>query len=284
MYHRRGYPDQPLITGPVDISEETYIDRRVISSIEIYDTTMLYSDEPLGQMYGSPTGANVLAEVRKLLNSIPSPPPALLAESPAQLTADLIREGDTSKLEFINLLLGAAGLGSLYADPTGFLRADAPQDLNYADAKWSFNYDDNSFRLPGWNRRQAKRGVPNRVRAIRAVNGSAPADIAVAQNTNPASPFSYQAQGDRWVTHEEYNVPASDFTALQRYADSRLLELTQAGTQFSFQHPILPFSVGDVVEFEHPLLDPLRVVCVGQRIQCSSGSMVSSTFEEVVSV
>ena len=77
----------------------------------------------------------------------------------------------------------------------------------------------------GW---KAEATVHNRVVCVSQETGESPAMVAVAENTNPDSPYSFQTQG-RWVTRVEENVEAASQAVLNQHAQRLLAGEGTAG-------------------------------------------------------
>ena len=284
-YHQPGR-DIPLLTGIPSVGDEEYEPGRVVVSVDLFDPTSMLADEQIGQMWGVNTETPVLEAVRGLIASVTSGVPVVFDDSTATLAAAITWSDDTSKLAIINQLLAAIGWNPLWADPMGRLRSEPVVDPAIREIKWAFTDDAGSLIVPGWKRTTNRSGIPNRLRCIQRVDGNKPADVAVVTNEDPNSPFSFQGRGGRWITRTERDVDAADFDTLQTIAAQKLREQTQVTGEFSFSHPVLDFSVGDVVTFRHSRIGPtpIRCQCTSQRITCRAGQMVASTFQEVVNV
>jgi hypothetical protein len=195
------------------------------------------------------------------------------------IRADLVHEPGTSKLRIINDTLDAANYFSLWCDWEGNYQVTpyrAPQDRPIA---WTFS-NKNAVHLPATTREQDIYSIPNKTVIVSQETGDEPALIGIAENTNPASPYSFQARG-RWITHTETGVETTGQTALDDYAARRLQELSSATATHTIRHGFLPLNLNDacVIDFRG---EPVRAVVTKMDIPMDPTALMTTTLREVV--
>lgn len=282
-YQRQGYPDYPLLTGLPSVGEESYPAGRISTSIELYDLTQPLADEELGKVYGVAAGVDPMPQIIALIEeTLPHATLALPTEG-VPLTASIVQPENTSKLDLINKVLKAQGFSELMADGRGTLVSEPELPYNQRPVQWDFRNDETSLFTPDWSRGTNRSAIPNEVRLIRATEGGAPADIAVARNEDPDSPWSIPRRG-RVLSVTEKDVAAATFPILQEEARRSLQERTRVVSSVNLRHPVLGYRAGQVITFTHTRLDGLtrRYVCDSLRYTLAPGALVDGTYSEVI--
>lgn len=228
----------------------------LLDKATILDTDV-WSDLGTGQAatYSAPAGAVVTSLVRELIETTGESAPAI-EDDPASLTRAMVWEIGTSRLRIINDLLDAAGFFSLWVDMAGQFRATrytSPSDRPPRfEAVGPFQVGDTALWSPDFSVERDIFAVPNRVVAIAQGDGEDEAMTSEATNTNPDSPFSFDARG-RWITVVETDVEAVDQQALDLYATRRLETLTSVSAALPVQHVWLPgLAVNETVRVVNP--------------------------------
>lgn len=286
VYHM-GDTERVMMTGIPGVGDDSFTATFDQVSVQLYDRTLALRDDPIAEVYALPADTDCIAKVLELINSVGDfpiiiPVPAV----PIQLGVAKTWQPNTTKLEIINELLKAAGYREIYADELGRLRSELYIDPMVRPIVWPFANDRDSVMIPTWRRGRDLLAVPNRIRMIRATEGSTPADIAVAVNQDPSSEFSYQNRGNRWITKVIPGVAATSFAVLQQQAKAELTRLSQAASTFEIEHPVLPIRADDVATFKHSKLDGQLFRTVAQELSYTlqTGRMVRGTYQEVVDV
>ena len=209
-----------------------------VTKLDLYDRTIVVSEDRVTDTFTVPAGRNVVGAVAEIIGSTGETGVALTPTEDVTRT-DLVWEPGTTKLRIINDLAEHAGYFALWADLHGQFRFEpytAPQDRPVA---YKFMPGEHATFLPdvGW---RAEATVHNRVVCVSQETGESPAMVAVAENTNPASPWSFQAQG-RWVTRVEENVEAASQAVLNQHVQRLLAGEGTAGRVVSRE--LLPEAV-----------------------------------------
>lgn len=282
IYHAAGGIEQVLMTGIPAAPDEVF-GAGIEVDVQLFDRTLALKDDQVGRTYGVAIGANIIDEVISLIDSV-GVLEATIPTSAATLVASMSWPADTSKLVIVNELLKTAGYTSLRADAMGRLTS-APTVLpSTRPVVWEFdNGPHSSIILPRWRRSRDFWSVPNKVICVQATEGDTPANVAVATNTNPDSPFSYSGRGERWITQTFHDVNAASFEILADEAQRRLVSASQVAANFDLEHPLLVQRPDDVVLFTHSKLGP-AIRCVTQSLSLSltTGAPVRGAYQEVI--
>ena len=220
------------------LSEAVEDSTGTVTKLDLYDRTIVVSEDRVTGTFTVPAGRNVVGAVAEIIGSTGETGVALTPTSDVTRT-DLVWEPGTTKLRIINDLAEHAGYFALWADHRGQFRFEPytpPQDRPVA---YRFMPGEQATFLPEVEWR-AEATVHNRVVCVSQETGDSPAMVAVAENTNPDSPYSFQAQG-RWVTRVEENVEAASQAVLNQHAQRLLASEGTAGRVVSRE--LLPLSV-----------------------------------------
>jgi hypothetical protein len=108
---------------------------------------------------------------------------------------------------------------------------------------------------PDWTRDRDIYSIPNRYVVIGQGSGDTEALVSEATNTDPSSPYSFNARG-RWITKVETGVEAATQADLDAIAVNRLSSATSITMSISVKHMFLPdLLVNSVVRFTNPDAD-----------------------------
>ena len=186
----------------------------------------------------------------------------------------------TSLLNIFNDLLTAINYFEIYCNPLGqyVLRPYvAPAERPVV---WEFVEGAYSHHSPVWTREQGIFEVPNRV--VMSTTGSQddPAKVAVAENRDPTSPYSYQARGGRWVTEVQQNMEADSQETLDGLARRKLIESSAPPVTISMSHQKWGLQVHDRVRFRSQGYDGTATVYTS-KADLSTGVMIQTQLREV---
>lgn len=236
--------------------------------------------------YVAPIGANVLDLVRDLIESVGEKTDAILDDSKV-LAQSMTWDVGTTILQIINDLLQAHGYTSLWSDGLGQFRTApyvSPADRTPVyEALSPFTAGDESLMAPEWERDRDIYSIPNRYVAISQGSGDTEALVAVATNTDPASPFSYPSRG-RWVTQVVTGVEASSLADLQARAKMGLAQASSVTSGISIEHIFLPdMHINETVRFNNPGAG-LDILCYVTKtsIEFDPTALVKSEIREAV--
>ena len=259
----------PLITAVPRAPVEAHKATGVSVDLELYDKTLILSEDTFGVSYAIPAGTNPITAVSSVITSTGQPAPALLTATTDTLATAMVWEAGTSKLKIINDVLDAAGYFALFTDGYGQYRAEPYTSPQTRPTMWTFE-GDHAVYLPEWTRDADVFAVPNRYVCVGTTDGLLPALSAVATDESDG-PFSYASRG-RWITKADVDVEATSQTVLDLLAERRLYEAQQVTETLVWTHPWLPFGLNEVVQF-----NGVRAVVWKQSVRLSVGGLITST-------
>ena len=201
-------------------------------------------------------------------------------DSSAQLREAIVWPAGTSRLSIVDSLMQAINYNRVWADGWGRYRLEP--FVNPADRPpvWTFQPGELAIHSPEWKRQQNITGIPNKVILTTSGDDEQEALRAVASNTNPDSPYSYQARGNRWVVRDYDGVEAVDQPTLDSLAQRYLSNASRAVASYHVSHAPIPLDPMDVVRWRSGRHDVLAEVNEYQ-IELNAGAMMSSLFTEV---
>ncbi|MDO5676502.1 MAG: hypothetical protein Q4G35_03225 [Propionibacteriaceae bacterium] len=188
----------------------------------------------------------------------------------------------TAHLALVNDLLATAGWMAAEADPsTGWISAQPWVPPSRRPVVHTFEAGEAAIHDAGWQVEQDLFDVPNRMICMTS-GGAQEALVAVADNTDPASPTSIPSRGGRVKAATEQHEAASQ-AALQAIANRRINEASQAVRTIPLKHLWTPgVTLGAVVRVNLEGINELAVV-EKQRIDADGTELVESTVRVVVS-
>ncbi|MDF2419722.1 hypothetical protein [Trueperella pyogenes] len=229
----------PLVGKGTDRPEATTV------TVDLYDRTMLVSENALGETFTVAAGSNPVKAASSLLAGFKEAPVGAV-ETGVSLPSALVWKPEETTLRAVNDLLDAAGYFALFADRDGVFQLlpyrepsgrpvvhrfdPGPEAVHTARLEWV---------------RDANR--PNRVVAVSQESGEVKAMTSVVTNTDPASPFSYPSVG-RWVTKTYTGVEAATQDVLDAYAKRMLARYRAERETRTRECAFLPLNLNDVVE------------------------------------
>ena len=240
----------PLGVFLPDVPEVTYGEQQRIE-VSLLDKTTILQGDAFGRSYGIEKGTNVTQAIREIIETTGEPATGI-EDTDEQLLTSVESEPDDNKLQVVNQLLDAAGCFSLYTDGHGNFQADPyvkpaqrPVAVEFVDGQ---NAQLRGLYLPEFTVARDIGSVPNRVRAVSQSEEDTPALVAEAVN-EVGNEFSFEHLG-YWRTHVETDVQTTSQSALQQYAERRLIELSSPQETIEIEHPPYDFTVNDVVSFQ----------------------------------
>lgn len=292
----QGLPENPLGVYLVSAAVEEWEDTGRVWSLKLLDKCTVPEQDKVDQSYAVPAGALILQTIKTILASagefISVPGSSTLATS-----SNMVWEAGTSKLKIINELLDAGGYNALWMDGQGnfqatprVLPADRPINYEFLGIPRELRDGDTGIYSPDWNRERDSFDVPNKVIAVEAADGDAPALIGQWTNEDPNSPYSYISRG-RWITHTLDSVEVADgndfqkITALNNRARATLVQMSAVQAQAKVEHLPIPVRVGDVLRFAHTKAGvDARHFITSLSLETSPLGMMKSTLQEVISL
>lgn len=183
----------------------------------------------------------------------------------------LVWEPGTPKLTVINDILDYIGYFSLLADENGQYTASPYIIPAERPIMWRFGAGEYSLTSTNFTYEQNLDDIPNKIiyiaqSASTVVNGVTVEGTykqqplkAVATNTDPASPFSYQNRG-RWVTRVNVDAEAESLQELQKMVDKALANAQDPFTRIECRTALLPVRLNHLARFTTPDYDLVGAV------------------------
>lgn len=256
-----GLPDLPLSVFVVSAAPEEWSATGRILKIDLLDKATVLDQDKVDSSYTVDAATAILSAVSTVIasagESINVDPTVT-----STLTAPMVWPAGTSKLQIVNDLLSALNYNSLWVDGVGNFRATpyvvpANRSLSYEllnGVERQLVDGDESIYQPDWMRDPDMFDVPNKVVAVQAGTGSAPALIGSYTNTDPASPFSYPSRG-RWITSTlaDVQTPADTDANVIAFLDAKaqrsLIASSAVQDALTVKHLPVPIRVLDVMRF-----------------------------------
>ncbi|HWU30185.1 MAG TPA: hypothetical protein VN041_13970 [Microbacterium sp.] len=164
-------------------------------------------------------------------------------------TAEVTYPAGTSKLKIINELLQSIGYWSLWCDGSGQFRIEPYADPASRPVAFEFQHGEDSLHFPEWDREQNLSDVPNKVTLVTRGDEDSEGLIGTAKNEDPASPFSFQARGHRWIGPEAETVEAESQAVLDQLAARKLADLMAPVARLKVTHAMLNLDPNALVAF-----------------------------------
>lgn len=251
-----------------------------VQSIELYDKTLILSQDAVDTTYSVPAGTVVTDVIRALLVSIGETHIAI-TDSPETLSTSMVFEAGVSKLRIINDLLDAINYFSIWVDGLGTFRADPYRRPSDRLRRFGFIDDEKSIYSPDFTHDFDTFEIPNKVILIGQSDGEEAAMTSVASNVDVNSPFSYQSRG-RWITRVEEGVEATSQAVLDSLATRRLMDGQTVGSTFDIRHAPIELTFNDAVGFRRDA-EGVNVLATVESISysMSTGALCSTKLREV---
>jgi len=291
-----GLPEIPWgVFLPSAAPEEWSATGRVLS-IDLLDKSTVLDQDKVDSSYTVDTATPVLAAVATVIASA-GETISVDATVTATLASPMVWPAGTSKLTIVNDLLAAINYSSLWVDGVGNFRA-TPYVL---PAKRSLAYEllngvnrelvdgEDSIYEDEWSRDKDLYGVPNKVIAVQSGNGSATPLIGTYTNTDPNSPFSYQARGNRWIVGDPLTVDtpadtdANVIAFLQAKAQQTLVAKSAVQATVKVKHLPVPIRVTDAMRFANvPAGIDARHTITSTKLDAHPLGLMDTELQEVI--
>ena len=280
--HIEGLGNYPLGIYIPSAPVENWTDTELTLDIELLDKCSLLDNDYVLESYAVGDGKNVTAAVRGLIVSA-GENAGSITDGSETLNKGMSWESGTSKLTIINDLLEAAGYLSLHVDGEGRFRAEKRRLPKSRPIAHEFVDNNHSIYTPVFTYEKDIYSVPNRVVIIAQGDGDKEGMKAVAENTNPNSPYSYQNRGNRWIVDVLKGVEATSQAALNERAQNRLAQLTSPSGLITITHAPLPWlDLNDAVRFKRSTADiDVRAVVMQTAIELTPTALQRTALQEV---
>lgn len=228
-----------------------------VAQVTMADKTILLQRDYFGlTASGVEKGHNIVAAVDEIITSTGETNVALTPSNDT-LNASVEWEPDKNKLTCANTLLDANNYFSLYPDRDGQYQLTpyrSPQSrgiaARFVDGVDGIRLPDHGIYLPDFTSEQDLDKSPNVYQAVSATEGDEEALFAEAVNDDPDDPLSTVNRGR--VMPEggpEFDVATSGQSALQEYANRKLVELSLPSMVLTIHTPPRQIRFNDVVRF-----------------------------------
>lgn len=291
-----GLPEIPLGAYLFTAAPESWSAAGRVYNLELLDKNTVLDQDRVEVAYTLAAGSQILAAVAAVIASAGESISGLAASGPTTSSA-LVWPAGTSKLQIVNDLLAAANYSSLWIDGVGNYRATpyvlpASRGITYellSGIPRELVDGETSIYSEQWALDRDLFAVPNKVIAVQAGTGTDEPLAGTATNTDPSSPFSYAARGNRWITNvlDGVEVPAGTApevtAALEARARASLIASSSVQAAVTVSHLPLPVRVGDVLRFANaPAGIDARHVLTSIDLEASPLGLMKSTLQEVV--
>jgi len=293
-----GLPEDPLGVFLVSNVGADWKNTGRLFSLELLDRCTVPYQDAVDESYSVAAGTLILPTVQVILASS-GEHMAVDSSSTLATSSGMAWESGTTKLQIINDLLDVAGYNSLWMDGWGSFQA-TPREL---PADRSVTYEllglprelrdgARSIYKTDWSLDRDSFQVPNKVIAIQASEGEDDGALrGVWTNTDPSSPYSYPARGNRWITHVVQSVecPEGSDIEILAFLDSRaratLVAMSAVQAQVKITHLPIPARVSNVLLFSNAKaeVDGLYIVTKTE-LDATPMGLMKSTLQEVISL
>ncbi len=256
------------------LPDATYTGVGAQISIDVLDRLTILDQDLVPTTYSVGAGQNL---VYTIISIIGGTYPLTYDTATEKIESSMFWSAGTSKLRIINDLLDAANYMSLWADTNGVFNITKYTKPMSRPIAHSFDYGELNEIT---SRSQNIFSIPNRFIAIGESEPDTEAPVAIAENHNPLSDYSYEQRG-HWSTQTESGIKITSEEELQVYAERRLEELSGANTTVEVEHVLYPPELNSHVTATH-LPTGLRGDFTVQKIQIPlSLAKTKTTLREV---
>lgn len=227
-------------------------------SIEIYDMTLPLLDDKVSSTYYVESGVNVTDKVKSIMDEAYIKSYDIL-DSDKTVRMLMSWPPGTSKYRIAQDLLNSIDYNRLTMQWDGTLRSRPNRDvaLELPVMVFSDTPEEGQGRyLTSYIVNRDLFKVPNRWIGSTRSDADTPMLWAVAENTDPESPTSYQARGSgdvpgRWVTRYTEDIDVDSQSTLNGIVKGLLTRLTNAFHTIEFTHPIYGIDIRENIEFHN---------------------------------
>lgn len=291
-----GLPEIPLGVYLFTAAPEEWSGSGREYSLELLDRNTVLDQDLVEVSYTVAAGTQILQAVSTLVTSA-GESITVDATQTATLASAMVWDAGTSKLQIINDLLSALNYNSLWVDGVGQYRATP----YVVPASRSIKYEllngldrelldgETSIYGESWSRDRDLFQVPNKVITVQTGSGDTAPLTGVATNTDPTSPFSYAARGNRWLSKviDGVETPAGTTPQQTAYLDAKarasLIASSSVQAEVEVKHLPIPARVSDVLRFANvPAGIDKRHVLTSIALEAHPLGLMTSKLQEVV--
>ncbi|MBB4071631.1 hypothetical protein [Canibacter oris] len=241
-----GVDSWPVATMLFTSPKQTVTETGSSYEVALLSLLAILDEDTVETTYSLPADTNIINTVRALVAETGEPVDA--TPSDLALRNPLVWDAGTPKLTIINELLAAAGYWALHVNGAGVFQITPYTSPQHRQPVFTFKPGAAAIHTPEYEREQNLTAVPNKYLVVSDGNDQTPAIVGIAENQDPASPYSYQNRG-RWITAVETTEVASQDAANQ-LAQRRLLARMTPTAKITASHAILPLNPNDAIGFE----------------------------------
>lgn len=253
--------------------EHAYTATGKTATVSILDLTSIPASTRLTATWSTAAGTDPVAAVADRLAVLFGAPATVLTPTTKRTASAMTWPAGTTWLSVFNDLLTSVGYNRLWCDNLGQYRSEPWVDPATVEPEIIFAEGSDAIHAPEFTTTQDVAGVPNRMICTTAGDDTTPGMVAVATNTDPASPYSYQRRG-RWVDAYRDGVEAADLATLNAYARKELTLNTSPPWYVTVSHYVIPLRARNVVRFASADVD--RVAWVNEwGITLRTGSLMT---------
>ncbi len=290
-----GLPEIPLGVYLFSAAPEEWSGSGRVYSVELLDKNTVLDQDLVEESYTVAAGTVILAAVATVIASA-GETITVDATVTSTLSTALVWEAGTSKLQIVNDLLAALNYNALWVDGVGNYRATpyvvpAARSISYELLNLPRELVDGeqSIYEEKWTRDRDLFKVPNKVITVQSGTGDTAPRTGLATNTDPDSPFSYAARGNRWLSQKitGVEVPAGTTPEIDAFLNAKarasLIASSAVQAAVSVRHLPLPVRVGDVLRFANtPAGIDGRHTLTSISLEAHPLGLMSSTLQEVI--
>lgn len=250
------------------------------ATVDLYDKLQLLVSSKVSQTLALDAGTVVTDAVLAQLVAAGAAPVAAVS-SAATLSAPLVFDPGTTRLQVVNQLLAAINYFALWVDGYGVFQVQPYVAPAARGVQWEFGADPSaSIVLPDFTHSEDTFDVPNVVTLITAASADAASRTSTARNDDPASPLSTVNRGE--VDDVTPGVEATDQATLDGLAQRRLTELSQVSSTLTISHAPLNLVLNDLVTFRRDAAAlNVRAVVQKMSLPCRHDALMNTTLLEV---
>jgi hypothetical protein len=294
----QGLPDIPFGVFLISAAPEEWTGAGRVFKLELLDRCTVLDQDLLDVSYTVDAATPILSAVATVIASA-GESITVDATVTSTLTSAMVWPAGTSKLQIVNDLLSALNYSSLWVDGAGNFRATPYVVPANRGATYELLNGISRELIDGaasiyqetWARDRDLFKVPNKVVAVQAASGAAPALTGSYTNTDPTSPFSYANRGSRWITKvlSGVNTPADTdanvIAFLGAKAQASLIASSAVQATVAVKHLPIPLMVGDVARFANtPAGIDKRHVVTAITLGAHALGLMDSKLQEVIAL
>lgn len=247
--------------------------------VPLLDKLAVLDQDAVTDTYSVDEGAVVTDEILALIQSAGEYRVAV-TPSASTLASAMVWAPGTTKLAIVNDLLASINYWSLWVDRTGQYRVEPYRAPRSRKVVATFEAGETAIHSDVWSREQDLAAVPNRMILRTSGSGDAEGLVAVADDTDPASPFSYPSRG-RWVAEVREGIEATDQATLDALAVRYLRDAASPVAKIATSHASVPIDLNAAILFRPETGREILATVQGYSAELRVGEPISVDWREV---